>query len=157
MEAEDVTKKEYVETLTEDQQLALLMRAIANDPLLKRQIAEEITKENKEEVERKKVNHVRARQFKTVRKVRICQHCGAEKVIVMPLQVDESTTIVAKNGTHTRITYQNVEDMAEVKTYTGYCDNCRAYLKTLSRADLEGRYIELLLLATASIARGGLA
>jgi hypothetical protein len=138
-------------TLTDDEIYELLLRAAQRNP----SIMKEIMRQDKEKAAKPKHLSIYVKEHRTCNKKVICKHCHNSYIIPVVLLPSEKTVIVNKDGSMTTIKYEQVDADTEVKTYTSHCNECEEYIKKLSREDLEKKYIELLLMLTVPLSKGG--
>jgi hypothetical protein len=138
-------------TLTDDEMFELLLRAAQRNPAIMKDI---INQETDKPTKQKKQT-VKVKEYKACNKKVICSHCKNSYIVPVTLTPSERTVIMNKDGSITTIKYEQIDTDVEVKTYTSHCNDCAEYIRKLSREDLEKKYIELLLMLTAPLSKGG--
>lgn len=138
-------------TLTDDEMFELLLRAAQRNPA----VLKEIMSADTDKPAKQKKLTVKVKEYKVCNKKVICTHCHNSYIVPVTLTPSERTVIVNKDGSMTTIKYEQIETDVEVKTYTSHCNECAEHIRKLSREDLEKKYIELLLMLTAPLSKGG--
>lgn len=143
-------------TLSDDEQLSLIFNAMSKDSRIHDAVLKSIGESSTPVAKKPLTLNTKVKTYKTVIKAVTCHHCGTTIRREIQLSPEEGTIIINRNGTNIRIHYTQVDDKAELISYTSYCNNCTKFIKSLNRNELEARYHDLLLMATCSIARGGM-
>lgn len=80
-------------------------------------------------------------QYAEIEKVNTCLHCEATHSTVLKLRELEDTVGITKEG---KVMIINSNSPAKVECVTHYCDSCYAYIREMTRSELEERYMILL-------------
>ena len=134
-----------------EQELTVQLRTLFGDepeknPLF-RELAKKLAKE--ESVKQRSlapkthVSNSPVTQYTEVERIFHCTHCGNEFSDTIVLRKGETAPITNAEG---GVTILNSKSPAIVHAYTGLCSKCAAFVETLSREELEDRYLSLLAL-----------
>jgi len=82
--------------------------------------------------------------YRTVYKETICKHCGYRSNEVITLTDKEETVYIDESSRVHILRGEKIKDSIEVKGYVNYCCECREFIKSLPRYDLERRYLIML-------------
>jgi transcription elongation factor Elf1 len=102
----------------------------------------EITPKDDNKVSRpKRVPQSPVTQFSSIKRKFTCLHCSATFSSIIQLREKEDTVGVTEEG---KVMIINSASPAEVSLVTSSCDHCSDFIKSLTRDELESRYITLL-------------
>lgn len=97
----------------------------------------------KERKENQKVKHT-VKRYKTVILNTTCDHCGFTFRRLIKLETKGDSFSYIRNGQASIVHYKDVLDMMIVQATARRCDNCARFISTLSREELESRYLNIL-------------
>lgn len=97
----------------------------------------------KEKKESQKVKHT-VKRYKTVILNTSCTHCGFTFRRLIKLETKGDSFVYNMYGQVHVVYYKDVLDMMMVYATTRKCENCGKFIATLSREELERRYLNIL-------------
>jgi transcription elongation factor Elf1 len=84
-------------------------------------------------------------EYTTIKRVYTCMHCGRSFSSTVQLKKGESVPVMTKEGKVMIITSNSP---CEIEAATSHCGWCEQFVRTMSREELEERYIALLARST---------
>ena len=97
----------------------------------------------KEKKEGQKIKHT-VKRYKTVILNTTCDHCGFTFRRLIKLETKGDSFSYIRNGQAFIVHYKDVLDMMMIYATARKCDNCARFIATLSREELESRYLNIL-------------
>ena len=97
----------------------------------------------KDRKESQKVKHA-VKRYKTVILNTSCTHCGFTFRRLIKLETKGDSFVYNMHGQVHVVHYKDVLDMMMVYATTRKCENCGKFIATLSREELERRYLNIL-------------
>jgi len=79
--------------------------------------------------------------YREIKKNYTCLHCGATFSKTITLSKREDTAVISKD---LRVTVINSKSPAEIECATFSCPDCTAFIKKMTREEIESRYLKLL-------------
>lgn len=121
------------------ERLSTLLELLKNPSVLKQ--AQNIME--KEKKESQKVKHT-VKRYKTVILNTSCTHCGFTFRRLIKLETKGDSFVYTMHGQVHVVYYKDVLDMMMIYATARKCDNCARFIATLSREELERRYLNIL-------------
>jgi glutaredoxin len=83
------------------------------------------------------------KQYKLATKRTLCLHCKTVTDVVVKLEPKDTMTYIARNGRAITVGFKLIEESIPIEATVNTCPECAKYTATLSRSELEQRYISL--------------
>ena len=94
------------------------------------------------EDKQRKTVHITAKQYRTATVVYHCLHCGGTNSVEKKLETkSESFSYVGHDTNVYVVRYRDIESPVTVHSITRVCEECKKFISSLSREELEQRYI----------------
>jgi transcription elongation factor Elf1 len=104
-------------------------------------LREMLPKETEKRPHRKHEPSSPVKQFTTVKRNYTCLHCGRKFASILNLMKEDEVAAITAGG---KVVIINSDSPAEISCVTTWCEECKDYIKKLSREELEENYMILL-------------
>lgn len=121
------------------ERLTTLLELLRNPELMKK--AQTIMEKDRKESQ--KVKHT-VKRYKTVILNTVCLHCGFTYRRIVRLETKGDSFVYTMHGQVHVVHYRDVLDMMVIHATAKRCDKCARFVSSLSREELERRYMNLL-------------